>query len=277
MADVYAENMTRLPSETIRLNEQFELMTKNMGYVLHPSVNLPRAPRIADMGTGTGRFLLCLQAQFPDAVFEGFDISPTLFPPQNALPSSVTLSVLDLKQPFPEHMHGRYDLVHLRLLVSGMRPEDWEPAVRNIFRVLRPGGYIQWEECEFINAQWLKSTPDARFETAKAVADAFTDALREQFRHGWNTLPGQMRDAGFTTVISDVANSDRFPETRAAMTASILSLNLTWVRMMTARGASGPLFNKHADDLEKAVHDDIESGGYFKFNIHIACAQKPLA
>ncbi|KAI0509032.1 S-adenosyl-L-methionine-dependent methyltransferase [Xylaria bambusicola] len=275
MADVYMENMTRLPSETFRLNQQFDLMTKNMGYILHPSLKLPPVPHIADIGTGTARFIICLHPQFPEAVFEGFDISPALFPPRDALPSSVTLSVLDLKQPFLEDMHGQYDLVHLRLLVSAMRPEDWAPAVRNIFLLLRPGGYIQWEECEFLNAEWRKTTPDARFETAKSMTDAFSDALHQQFQHGWNTLPKQMREAGFTSVVTDVVSSDRLPETRSDMTASILSLVFTWARMMTDRGTSGPLFGDHLGDLEKAVHQEIKSGGYFKFNIHVACGQKP--
>ncbi|KAI8633450.1 S-adenosyl-L-methionine-dependent methyltransferase [Xylariaceae sp. FL1651] len=274
MTDVYMENMNRLPSETFRLNQQFDLMTKNMGYILHPSLKLPPAPRIADIGTGTARFIICLHPEIPDAVFEGLDISDALFPPRDALPAGATLSLQDLKQPFPEHMYEKYDLVHLRLLVSGMRPDDWAPAVRNVFRILRPGGYIQWEECEFLNAEWHKSRPDSRFETAKMVADAFTDALRQQFQHGWNTLPDQMREAGFTSVFSDVVSSDRFPETTADMTAVILSLNLTWARMMTARGVSGPLFGDHVDDLEKMVHEEIKSGGYFKFNIHVACGQK---
>ncbi|KAI0431113.1 hypothetical protein F5Y09DRAFT_305971 [Xylaria sp. FL1042] len=277
MADVYMENMTRLPSEIHRLNQQFDLLTKNIGYILHPSVTFPPAPRIADMGTGTARFLLQVQPTVSDAnaVFEGYDIASDLFPPPEKLPPGISLSLLDFKQSFPQHMHGQYDLVHVRMLVSGMLPSDWEPAVRNIFRILRPGGYIQWEECEFLNGEWLKSTPTARVETTEFMGKAFSAALHEQFQHGWNTLPGQMRAAGFTSVISDIVSSDRVLETRADMTASILSLVFTWARMMTERGVSGPLFGDHLDDLQKVVNEEIQSGGYFKFNIHVACAQKP--
>ncbi|KAI0147481.1 S-adenosyl-L-methionine-dependent methyltransferase [Xylariaceae sp. FL1272] len=281
--DVYMENMTRLPSETFRLNEQFDLMTKyashpprNMGYILHPSLNLPPSPRIADIGTGTARFIICLHPQIPAATFEGIDISPDLFQ-QDGLPAGATLSVLDLKQPFPVHMHEKYDVVHLRLLVSAMRPEDWGPAVRNVFRIVRPGGYVQWEECDFISATWQRSRPDARFETMETVGEAFRDVLRLQFEHGWNTLPAQMREAGFTPVISDVVPSDRFPEPRASMTSSILSLVFTWARMMTEKGAVGPLYGDHIEKLELAVRDEIASGGYFRFNIHVACGQKPAS
>ncbi|KAI1258516.1 S-adenosyl-L-methionine-dependent methyltransferase [Xylariaceae sp. FL1019] len=275
MGDVYTENMTRLPSETFRLNQQFDLMTKSMGYILHPSLKLPPTPRIADMGTGTARFIIRLLPELPHAVYEGFDISDALFPPRDDLPSNVTLSTLDLKKPFPEHMHGQYDLVHLRLLVAAMRPEDWEPAVQNIFRILRPGGYIQWEECEFCHTEWHKARPESHFETAEAMTVAFASALHEQFQHGWNSLPGQMRDAGFTAVNSDVVSSDKSREIRADISASILSLAFTWARMMTERGETGPLFGEHIDGLEKSVREEIQSGGYLQFNIHVACAQKP--
>ncbi|KAI0479448.1 hypothetical protein GGR56DRAFT_635069 [Xylariaceae sp. FL0804] len=276
MADVYLKNMTRLPIETFRLNEQFDLMTKNMGYILHPSIQLPPSPHIADMGTGTARFIIRLHPETQDAVFDGFDISPALFPPQDTLPAGVTLSLLDLKQPFPEHMHGKYDLVHLRLLYTAMGPEDWAPAVCNVFRILRPGGYIQWEEVEAVNGEWQKSAPDSRFETAKAMGDAWIAAVGDQARHGWNTLPGQMRDAGFADVVGDVVPADRLPETRADMTANVLSFVFTWARLMTSRGASGPLFGDHIDGLEAAVRDEIDSGAYLKLNIHVACARKPL-
>ncbi|KAI0870890.1 S-adenosyl-L-methionine-dependent methyltransferase [Hypoxylon argillaceum] len=275
MADVYTENMTRLPSEIQRLDQQFDIMTENIGYILHPSVTLPSAPHIADIGTGTGRFLLRLQPTVPDAFLEGFDISPALFPSRSTLPPRVSLAVLDLKQPFPENMHGKYDLVHLRILVAAMRPGDWEPAVRNTMRILRPGGYLQWEECEFLNVEWLKSTPSARVEMTEYMGGMFTAALHDQLGHGWNTLPGQMRAAGFTSVVSDVMTSDKVPETREDITASILSLVFTWARMVTERGALGAAFSDDVDNLEKVVHEEIKSGGYMKFNIHVACAQKP--
>ncbi|KAI1120315.1 hypothetical protein F5Y10DRAFT_258686 [Nemania abortiva] len=45
--------------------------------------------------------------------------------------------------------------------------------------------------------------------------------------------------------------------------------------MTTEPGASAPVANDRLDGLEKVVHEEIESGYYMKFNIHVACAQKP--
>lgn len=81
--------------------------SRNVGYILHSSIDLPSTARVADVGTGTARFLLRLQPTYPDAVLEGFDISSALYPPPGTLPPNVFLSVRDMKQPFPAGMHGK--------------------------------------------------------------------------------------------------------------------------------------------------------------------------
>lgn len=84
----------------------------NIGYLLHPAVvaSLPPKPRIADIGTGTGKFLLLLREQYPDAILDGYDISPKLYPQENTLLPNVSLGVLDIKQPAPKELHGKYDV-----------------------------------------------------------------------------------------------------------------------------------------------------------------------
>lgn len=180
-----------------------------------------------------------------------------------------------MKQPFPEHMHGKYDLVHVRMLVAAMLPSDWEPTVCNLTRLLKPGGFIQWEECDFLNAEWLGSTPTSSIETTRHIGDAFRSALHERFKYGWNTLPEHMQTAGLTSIVRDKASSDRVPETRESVTAGIMNLVFTWARLMTDRGASEFMFGDNLDNLEKAVQNEIQAGCYFKYNIHVACAQKP--
>ncbi|EMR64984.1 hypothetical protein UCREL1_8049 [Eutypa lata UCREL1] len=173
-------------------------------------------------------------------------------------------------------MHEKYDLVHVRLLVAAMLPDEWEPAVRNLVQLLKPGGFLQWEECDFVSAEHLKGNPSSRIDTAKHIADMFRAALWERFEHGWNELPEHMRAVGLASVTSDVMASDRVPETRKRMTASIMGLVFTWARVMTERGAPGSMSGDHLDHLEKEVHEEIKSGGYFKYNIHVACGRKAL-
>lgn len=164
---------------------------------------------------------------------DGFDISSVLYPPQSTLPPSITLGELDVNQPFPEHMHGKYyDLVHVRMLVLAMLPEEWDPVVRNLATLLKPGGYLQWEECEHSNAEWLKSTLDASLEKSKYIGDNFQAALKVRLGRGWNTLPEHMRAAGLTLIASQVISLERAPQMREKSTATIMNLVFTWARMM---------------------------------------------
>ncbi|KAK8040713.1 hypothetical protein PG991_000501 [Apiospora marii] len=257
--------MTRLPSEAVR----------NIGYILHSSIDLPSIARVADVGTGTARFLLHLQPTYPDAVLEGFDISSALYPPPDTLPPNVSLSVRDMKEPFPAEMHGKYDLVHVRMVVAAMLPEEWEPTVWNLVQLLKPGGFLQWEECDFINAEYLQINPDCPVEKTRGIAEQFRTALWTRFQNGWNTLPRQMRAAGLEPIVTDVVESDRVPETRKKVTAGILNLCFTWARLMAERGAPGAMCSEQLDGLEKEVSDEIESGCYFKYRIHVACGRKP--
>ncbi|KAI0404531.1 hypothetical protein F4802DRAFT_566316 [Xylaria palmicola] len=274
MGDVYLDHMTRLPSEVERLNGQFDVMTEIMGYILHPSIRLPSNPNIADLGTGTARFLLRLHPTYPEGTMEGYDISADLYPPPSALPSNITLGVLDAKQPFPEHMLGKYDQVHVRMLVLAMLPEEWEPVVRNISTLLKPGGYLQWEECEHDNAEWLASRPTAVTEKSKYIGDMFQNALRGRLAHGYSSLPDCMRAAGLTSVVKDVRSSDLVPQIQEKSTATIANLIFTWARMVASRGTE---FDGGLENLEKAVHEEIRSGCYLRYNIHVAVGRREPA
>lgn len=223
-----------------------------------------------------GAFLVSVQTQYPDATLEGFDISSELFPAQDTLPSKISLGVLDMKQPFPIEMHGKYDLVHVRMLVTAMLPDEWDRTVRNLAGLLKPGGFLQWEECEFVNAEYLLQKPGGRYEKTAFIGNQFRGALWERLEKGWNTLPQDMSNAGLTSVISDVFPSDKVPETRSRMTASILSLVFTWARMMAERGVPKSLSDDALNKLQEEVAEEINSGAYLKFNIHVACGQKPL-
>ncbi|KAF3071092.1 methyltransferase [Daldinia childiae] len=283
MADSYAENMSRHESETQRhvygrLNDQFDIVTENIGYLLHPSVvtTLPANPCIADIATGTGRFLFRARELYPNATLEGFDISPALFPLKNELPPNLALAVLNIKQPAPEELHGKFDVVHVRMLVAGMSQNDWAPAVENITRMLKPGGFLQWEECDFIGLKHLRGGVDSQVETLRFMGRAFVNALRHSFSYGWNTLPGHMQAAGLSPVIKDIISSDRVSETRTKSTINGMQAPFKWARLMTKRGAPSAMTFQEIDLLEKKALDEVMSGSYIRYDIYVICGRKPL-
>ncbi|KAL8824066.1 MAG: hypothetical protein Q9191_005325 [Dirinaria sp. TL-2023a] len=169
MADQESYMLPRDSTESERLDSQHEYM-RDLGYghLIHPSINTANIRAIADIGTGTGIWLRETAQQLAGSrsndgtiEFVGFDISSQQFPKQN-LPN-LELVVHDIVTPFPHEYQERFDLVHVRLLTYALKVEDLESAVKNAVNLIRPGGFLQWEESDAIDV-W--ATP----ETARTRA-----------------------------------------------------------------------------------------------------------
>lgn len=126
------------------------------GTPIHPSIPTANIRSIADAATGTGIWLVdaaqTLHNHHPRHTLSlhGFDISPAQFPFSSlkAQRHEIQLTVQDILQPFPQEHRGRYDLVHVRLLVGALKEVDYPRAVRNLYDLLKPGGYLQWDDCD---------------------------------------------------------------------------------------------------------------------------------
>ncbi|KZV80655.1 S-adenosyl-L-methionine-dependent methyltransferase [Exidia glandulosa HHB12029] len=107
-------------------------------------VQLKAGDEVLDCATGTGIWLVeCaakLAAQGVEISCTGVDVSPHLFPPSPE-PNITFLqhSVLAL----PSEFTSRFTLINQRLLLGALRLTEWPLALREHFRVLRPGGWIQ--------------------------------------------------------------------------------------------------------------------------------------
>lgn len=247
---------------------------RNIGYLLHPSIanKLCGSPAIADVGTGTGLFLSQLAEVYPQATLRGFDISSAMFPAPEELPANVELHIMDVKKPPPLEEHHRYDVVHARLLVAAMTAADWEVALRNTLLLLKPGGAIQWEEPNFAETRQYRGGPESSTSTVRIMASRFQAALKERLLYGWSTLPGLMKEAGLVRVDEDIVSSDRVPETRQALTVAGNVALFAWAKQMTSRGMPDSLSMDELEKLEALAEQDVKSGCYSRFDIHIITA-----
>ncbi|CEO61059.1 hypothetical protein PMG11_05436 [Penicillium brasilianum] len=123
--------------------------------LIHPSIPKEEITAVADLGTGTGIWLEDLATKFPNPSsleLHGFDISPAQFPTAHEIigpgKTRIPLSVHDALQPYPPEHIGRYDLVHIRLLTAGLKQGDYAVVLKNARELLKPNGYIQWEEVD---------------------------------------------------------------------------------------------------------------------------------
>jgi len=277
MADSYAENMRRNAPEAERLDKQLNLLSENIGYLVHPSIRakLPAAPVIADLGTGTGLFLVQLAEQFPKASLHGFDISPALYPSPQTLPSNVKLEVMDIKQPPSSSELNKYDLVHVRLIAAGIASTEWEAAVNNAVQLLKPGGAIQWEECNWEASQYYRGGVESSVHTCRKMAALFKEAMKDRFSHNWKILPQTFKTIGLVDVEEDIVSSDRIPETRIGFARNGMNAIFGWARLISARNAPGSLPMDELASLEQAANAEVESGCYSRYDVHVALAFKP--
>jgi SAM-dependent methyltransferase len=75
----------------------------------------------------------------------GFDVINTQFQdvPKG---SNVSFHVQNMLLPFPDAELARYDVVHARLLMYACKSEEWATVASNLSTLLRPGGYLFWED-----------------------------------------------------------------------------------------------------------------------------------
>lgn len=176
-----------------RLNHEHYLWHETLGYDLHPTIHLalPPSPQIADVACGTGIWLRRTARLVPQARLTGYDISLEQCPPAEWLPRNMRLETWDVFDAPREDMRGAFDVVHVRLLFVVVRDEDPRPVIRSLMRLLRPGGWLQWDEIDVASSFVLRASRGA--ETP--VMDGLVGALRG--KGGWvGDLMMLMRECG---------------------------------------------------------------------------------
>ena len=247
-------------------------MLRNLDYHLHPSVEhrLPPNARIADVGTGTGSYLIELsKALLKTYSFDGFDVSSTQF--RKELPGNVALHVQDVRTDFPPEFHGKFDAVHLRLLVCGLDKNDWVVATQKLIPLLKPGGAIQWEEANWPEAQYLRSGgKHTSAEVFGKVATTCRKHMMHRFKWGYNLLPDIFRECGLVDVMMDRVSSDRLAETRRPLAVTVITGALGWAKK--AQHWS----EQDMDQLKEQADKEVAEGAYVRYDIWVAIGFKPL-
>ncbi|KAJ5162627.1 uncharacterized protein N7500_004457 [Penicillium coprophilum] len=117
------------------------------GNLIHPLIERNHLRAISDIATGTGIWLQDVRNAFDNArpfpLLQGFDVSSAQFPSDL---DKLSFSVQNVLNPFPPDELNRYDLVHVRFLQPGLEESDYQLAVTNMVSIIKPGGYLQWEE-----------------------------------------------------------------------------------------------------------------------------------
>lgn len=115
---------------------------------MHPCITLPPAAAVVDVATGSALWLADVARAMPDASLLGLDIDLSQAPTARWLPGNARLEKWDLFSEPPEALHGAFDLVHLRLLVTFLPADEILALLRRVRTLLKPGGLVQWDELD---------------------------------------------------------------------------------------------------------------------------------
>jgi ubiquinone/menaquinone biosynthesis C-methylase UbiE len=93
---------------------------------------------------GAATWLLEMATEYPACSFTGIDISPMF--PTEIKPRNVQFMQRNAVEglPFPDET---FDFVFMRIMYLSFTKEQWENVVRELSRVLKPGGWIELMEC----------------------------------------------------------------------------------------------------------------------------------
>ncbi|KAL0074339.1 S-adenosyl-L-methionine-dependent methyltransferase [Phycomyces blakesleeanus] len=138
--------LPRDEEEQDRLNSQhFSIKALYGGNILsRVEQTLPQDAYILDVGCGSGSWDMAID--FPNSRVIGLDMMdmfPTMIRPENVIFELV--NVLD-GIPYPDNT---FDFVHMRLMLSAFRKQEWPLVITEIYRVLKPGGIVQLFESDF--------------------------------------------------------------------------------------------------------------------------------
>ncbi|MDI1490453.1 MAG: hypothetical protein OHK93_001656 [Ramalina farinacea] len=138
-----------MENEAAHLYFQHWMWRRQLGYLLNPAIPMNDDCVVADVASGTSIWLLDLARDHPKATLEGFDISSAQYPHPRLLPDNVHLNILDILRPIPADLRGKFDIVHVGLVVLVVENGNPSALLENLLTMLKPNGFLQWDEADF--------------------------------------------------------------------------------------------------------------------------------
>lgn len=238
-----------------------------------------RAPqKVLDLGTGTGIWAIEFADEHPSAVVIGTDLSciqPSYVPP------NVRFEIDDCEDEWL-YEEDSFDYIHIRTLVGAIK--DWPNLLKNIYKHLKPGGYVEIQESPITQPYSLDGTYDIATNSYARYIKHLSEAsdLMGRSLSVVSELPQWIEDAGFVDIVNqkEVLPVGLWPKDKkykergrwgllnvdAAMEAYGLAL-FTRVLGMTAEEARKIIDDGRKDLFNKKIH--------MAYNMHFIHARKP--
>ena len=205
--------------------------------------------RIAQIGIGNCMSMIYAWRQTPGrGTIDGYDVDISHAMPIEWRSSNLKIRRQDISRP-PLHSSQLkcYNIVHLRFAASLVRSNNPDFLIENAAAMLKPGGWIQWDEIDLASASVVTTNkqPTSLFPNAEALARLTREKGAET--HGWlSHLPLLFMKHGL-----DAMNEVRRPIKLEHVTESTEMLVLAWEEEMRS-------LRKDGDEEEKVRRGVLE-------------------
>ncbi|KAI8974693.1 S-adenosyl-L-methionine-dependent methyltransferase [Pilobolus umbonatus] len=228
---------------------------------------LEKGIAVLDAGCGPATWTFDMAESYPNSQFTGIDVSFVF--PEAIRPPNVDFHICNVSKEIP-FADDSFDYFHQRLLVFALTKEQWQNALKNAYRVLKPGGFIELVET---NANCYHMGPEMA-AMQKVLTDLMT--MRTMLPNPGFLLEELLSEAGFInfnfqTVHIPINHTSKVGE----LWWKDLMHGYEGIRPMLVLG--NPAFEDikyYEDYVERISQECIQYKTDFVF--YIAYAQKPF-
>ncbi|KAG2230641.1 hypothetical protein INT48_005909 [Thamnidium elegans] len=226
-------------------------------------------PRVLDIACGNGTWLLEMATEFPNSQFYGIDYFPSY--PTTVKPANTSFCQYDILNPggFP-YPDNYFDYVFMRQVSNCFSETDWTLIIKEIKRMLKPGGYVEFREADPVLYKTGKNT--------SKILTKYPSLMKE--RHGVNVLWSRymfdyLQDVGDMTDMHRRINPLRFGSTGPVgkMIDTSLRSGFESRRLFFESCLDIPteIYNEM---VNKIVNEAVDCHSFF--NYHLCWGRKPL-
>ena len=268
-SDDYLLSRDKLSS--LRLTAQHYILHRNLGWLIHPTITSSFSQNttfhIADVACGNGVWSIDVTEDFPKAHITALDISRAMFPPEWTRPSRIQFGLYDVLQPLPDEYVGKFDMVHLSFLIFGLVNKDKSVLMENLTKMLKPGGYIQWQDTT-PTVLVPNDPPKSNFRTPSNYGIAMADMLSSL---DWMyNRPKLFQDHGLVDVQTmQVTTKPQYLTLSAANVSVALAENARSVEATLPPDQAGPM-----SVVIKETMAEIEAGRLYSGDVNMVIGRK---
>jgi hypothetical protein len=175
----------------------------------------------------------------------GLDVQSAYYPAPENLPDNIELGILDAFAPaddLPVEHIGESDVVHVRAFSSVVKEDDPGPIIKNAYKMLKPGGYLQWDDLDDGSFKAVAPGPNqngSRVSTTATEEMVATSKQSQQvamkLNYSWlGRLGSLFAQHGFEVI--DDKRMDVKKELRSVMTVSLLMIHDHIARIAVRNG-----------------------------------------